>query len=213
MFLHKIAYLESVIDVCKYFGLAVAKLEKQLEILQPEIANFRKVSNEHEARKKELRDEREKQYKIKRIAQSIDDAHSYLAGTIKNLPYYCENYLTEQPELLAQVQAKKFENDKAKIKAWQNGSSNEYSHEWPVYLRRENDEMATTKGARVPITDAEKSFKFVTALKSRGWHRNGSQHSIGSYQLDSVNESGVIAGCHRVSWQEIERFAKTQAWI
>ena len=72
--------------------------------------------------------------------------------------------------------------------------------------------METSKGATVPITDAEKTFRFVMAVRARGWHRNGEQHAIGSYQLDSVNEFGVIAGCHRVAWSEIERFAKVQGW-
>jgi len=72
--------------------------------------------------------------------------------------------------------------------------------------------LETSKGAIVPLTDAEKTFRFVMAVRARGWHRNGDKHSIGNYQLDAVNEQGVIAGCHRVTWDEVERFAKSQGW-
>lgn len=73
--------------------------------------------------------------------------------------------------------------------------------------------METSKGAKVPLPEAEKAFRFVIAMRERGWHRNGEQFKIGDYQLDAVNDQGVVAGCHRVDWVEIERFAKAQGWI
>jgi predicted Abi (CAAX) family protease len=65
----------------------------------------------------------------------------------------------------------------------------------------------------VPLPEAEKAFRFAMIQRKRGWHRNGDQFKVGDYQLDAVNEQGVIAGCHRIGWDEIERFAKTQGWI
>lgn len=81
-----------------------------------------------------------------------------------------------------------------------------------VYLRVDNGELQTSKGARVPLSEAERAFRFATAMRSKGWHRNGEQFQVGTYQLDAVNEQGVIAGCHRISWDEIERFAAAQGW-
>jgi hypothetical protein len=81
-----------------------------------------------------------------------------------------------------------------------------------VYLRRIGDEMETSLGVRVPIQDAKRAYQFVTKHKEDAWRRNGQQFSIGNYELDSVNQNGVIAGCHRVTWDEIERFAKLQGW-
>lgn len=72
--------------------------------------------------------------------------------------------------------------------------------------------METSRGAKVPLAEAEKAFRFAVAMRARGWHRNGEQFKVGDYQLDAVNEQGVIAGCHRIAWDEIERFAKTQGW-
>lgn len=73
--------------------------------------------------------------------------------------------------------------------------------------------MQTSKGAIVPLSEASKAFRFVMLKREKGWHRNGDQFPIGEFHLDAVNEQGVVAGCHRITWDEIERFAKTQNWI
>lgn len=82
----------------------------------------------------------------------------------------------------------------------------------PIMLRVSGDDMETSKGARVPLSDARRTYRFAQLCRAKGWHRNGEQHAIGAYQLDAVNENGVVAGCHRVSWAEIERFAASQGW-
>jgi hypothetical protein len=80
-------------------------------------------------------------------------------------------------------------------------------------LRQKGDEMETSKGATVPLSDAKRAFAFVTAKRQTGWHANSETFSIGQFTLSAVNEQGVVAGCHRVTWDEINRFAKSQAWI
>lgn len=73
--------------------------------------------------------------------------------------------------------------------------------------------METSKGATVPLAEAEKAFRFVMLKREKGWHRNGENFPIGEFHLDAVNANGVVAGCHRVGWDEIERFAKLQGWL
>ena len=89
-------------------------------------------------------------------------------------------------------------------------------YDLPVRLRAIGDngerEMETSMGARVPISEAERAYRFAVIQRARGWRRNGEQFTVGSYNLDAVNEDGVIAGCHRVAWPEIERFAQQQGW-
>lgn len=53
----------------------------------------------------------------------------------------------------------------------------------------------------------------VTAMREKGWHRNGETFKVGNFQLDAVNAQGVVAGCHTILWDEIERFARTQGWV
>ncbi len=102
--------------------------------------------------------------------------------------------------------------DRDNIALWLAGASISPRYSWPTLLRAEGDEMVTTKGARVPLSDAKRTYGFAVRVKGHGWHRNGETHGIGVYQLDAVNEQGVVAGCHRVTWEEIERFAATQNW-
>lgn len=104
------------------------------------------------------------------------------------------------------------------LEQWKQGASVGYRfYDLPVSLRvigdNDNREMETSLGARVPLAEAEKAFRFAWIQRARGWHRNGEQFTVGHYNLDAVNEQGVIAGCHRVAWPEIERFAKAQDWI
>lgn len=73
--------------------------------------------------------------------------------------------------------------------------------------------METSKGVTVPIDEAQRAFRFCMIARAKGWRRNGDQFKVGDYQLDAVNDFGVIAGCHRIAWPEIERFAKAQQWI
>lgn len=82
-----------------------------------------------------------------------------------------------------------------------------------VYLRQEESEMVTSRGACVPIDEAHKAYRFAVVVKAKGWHKNGDQFKVGSYELSAVSESGIVAGCHRITWDEAERFAKLQGWI
>lgn len=100
------------------------------------------------------------------------------------------------------------------IAEWLTGTRSDLPHalNLPVMLRVRGDDMETSKGARVPLADARRTYRFAMLARAKGWHRNGETHAIGAYQLDAVNENGVVAGCHRVTWAEIERFATAQGW-
>lgn len=116
-------------------------------------------------------------------------------------------------KLAKQQEKARLAKDAEEVAAWLAGSTEvRPSYHWPVMLRAEGAELVTTKGARVPLADAERTFRFASALRSRGWHRNGETHTVGGYQLDAVNDAGIVAGCHRIAWGEIERFAKAMAW-
>ena len=63
-----------------------------------------------------------------------------------------------------------------------------------------------------------RAFRFAIECRERGWKRSEEAYTtgpftVGPYQLDAVNEQGVVAGCHRIAWDEIERFAKLEGWV
>jgi hypothetical protein len=78
-----------------------------------------------------------------------------------------------------------------------------------AFLRVKGDVVETSKGVKIPLEEARAALAFVQSKRAEGWHRNGSTFPIAGYQLDAVNSEGVIAGCHRVSWKELQRFAAT----
>lgn len=82
-----------------------------------------------------------------------------------------------------------------------------------VRLRAVGDLMETSKGATIPLSEAQRAFRFASLKRSAGWHRNGETFPVGDFHLDAINEQGVVAGCHRIAWDEITRFAKAQSWI
>jgi hypothetical protein len=126
------------------------------------------------------------------------------------------------------AQAKLEKENAQKIKDWCAGAAVSFPYGVDrVYLRAKDqpvfdennlpkDErervIETSKGAVVPYADARRAVRFAFAWREKGWHRNGEHCEVGNYELDSINEFGVIAGCHRIAWDEIERLAKQEGW-
>jgi hypothetical protein len=76
--------------------------------------------------------------------------------------------------------------------------------------------LETSHGASVPAEDAAKAVRFVSIVKKAGigWHRNGETCKVGDFQLDSISATGdVVAGCHRIAWDEVERIGKAEGWL
>lgn len=78
---------------------------------------------------------------------------------------------------------------------------------FPVSFRVEGKELVSTYGARVPLKDARLAYRFATSRRAQGWHANGETCPVGNYCLDAINAQGIVAGCHRISWDEVERLA------
>ena len=93
------------------------------------------------------------------------------------------------------------------FEAWKANRPHEYFNAslFPTVFRIEGEELVSSRGARVPIAEAKTALRFVLSRRVAGWHRNGSTCPVGHYQLDAINPEGVVAGCHRITWEEIER--------
>ncbi len=99
----------------------------------------------------------------------------------------------------------------AAAEQWRAG---EYHHtlpySLPTMLRIEGNEVATSRGARFPISHAKRGLALVRAVMARAeeWVRNGHSCHLGHYVIDRIEANGTVhAGCHVVSWEEIERVA------
>lgn len=92
---------------------------------------------------------------------------------------------------------------------WKEGLNEPYFRAtlFPVAFRVEGEELVSTLGARVPMAAARVALYFVLRHKGTTWHRNEETCPVGHYQLDAINEHGIVAGCHRIAWNEVERLA------
>lgn len=78
-------------------------------------------------------------------------------------------------------------------------------------LRIVGDVLETSHGAEVPLSHAIKVFRFVKLVRKRGepWRTNGKTIRVGHFQVDRIDVTGdFTAGCHFITWQEVERVAK-----
>jgi len=73
--------------------------------------------------------------------------------------------------------------------------------------------VQTSKGITIPLEVARESLAFVFAKRESGWKRNGETFQIVGYQLDSVTSDGIVAGCHRIAWKELERIQALLATV
>lgn len=79
-----------------------------------------------------------------------------------------------------------------------------------IYLRIEGNEIATTRGARFPVSHAIRAIPLIRRVKESGepYKRNGHTVHLGHYAIEEIDKDGnVRAGCHFVENAEVERIA------
>ena len=96
------------------------------------------------------------------------------------------------------------------ITKWRAGQYSGCLYDVPVMLRIDGNEVVTSRGARFPISHAKRALAFVRKIREsqKAYVRNGHTIHLGPYALDRIEPDGTVkAGCHVVSWEEIERIA------
>ncbi len=77
-------------------------------------------------------------------------------------------------------------------------------------LRVRGNEVETSLGARFPVEHAVRGLALVRQVRDSGqeYVHNGHAFHLGHYIIDRIEADGTVhAGCHIVSWKEIERIA------
>jgi len=96
------------------------------------------------------------------------------------------------------------------IVEWRAGQYSGCLYDVPAMLRIAGDEVQTSRGARFPVTHAKRGLAVVRKVRESGqpYVRNGHTIHLGPYAIDRIEQDGTVkAGCHVVSWEEIERIA------
>lgn len=77
-------------------------------------------------------------------------------------------------------------------------------------LRVRGAHIQTSRGAVVPVADAERVFPIIARCRANSteWHRNGETITIGQFEFDRIAPTGdIVVGCHSIPWSEVERIA------
>ena len=75
-----------------------------------------------------------------------------------------------------------------------------------------NECLETSLGIRMEFDEALRVYRIIKALRARQKWEDNASYPIAGYAVNRVTPEGVIAGCHRVSWAEIERIAGELKW-
>lgn len=119
----------------------------------------------------------------------------------------------------AKQRIKEQEKEREQFNAWQRGENVRCPYSFfsdengKAYIARRGEQLVTSQGASVPWDHAVKAFRFIKLCRetARPFHTNGRVIRVGHFTVESIDENGnMVAGCHRFSWEEIERLAKAE---
>lgn len=82
-------------------------------------------------------------------------------------------------------------------------------HYLPTALRIKAESIETSRGAKIPVSDAIKIWPLLVRAKNSGKTLEAGLHSInlGPYRFNSFDGAVLIVGCHQIAWAELEKMA------
>ncbi len=69
------------------------------------------------------------------------------------------------------------------------------------------DTIESSHGTLVPLEDFTRAIRFALTRRNKPWEANGDKLQVGNYYVNSITPAGIVAGCHRVTWEEVDRLA------
>ncbi len=115
-------------------------------------------------------------------------------------------------EKVLEMERKRMEKARAKLAAWQAGDAiaapQGLPHAFFRLMPTDPTTVESTLGVRVPVAEFTQAVRFVMRFKGATWRPNpGEEIKVGGYRVNSITPAGVVAGCHKVNWSEVERLA------
>lgn len=133
---------------------------------------------------------------------------SYTAPDVENLQQSAIEAEKKEKALEKIRRANRIKEQEEALIEWRAGHDVRNNFELTA-LRIKEDQIETTKGAKIPLDHA---IKFWGLIKS--WHEKGAQyvkdhHSIklGYYTVNSFKNDVLTVGCHSIPYYEIENIA------
>lgn len=191
------------------------------------LADYAERIEKHVITSARARSSYSKEWNRERAASLRDEAFAYCAFfglPVPNIPEVPEidsdalsairkreaKRAAEKAEQTKRERAEALVLQKELITKWRASEYHGCFYDIPVMLRIVGDQVQTSRGARFPVTHAKRALAFVRKVRESGqaYVRNGHSIHLGPYALDRIEPDGTVkAGCHVVSWEEIERIA------
>ena len=116
----------------------------------------------------------------------------------------------EKAEQTKRARAEALVRQQELVTKWRTGEYHGCLYDIPPMLRIVGNEVQTSRGARFPVSHAKRALAFIRKVRDsqKAYVRNGHTIHLGPYAIDRIEADGTAkAGCHIVSWEEIERIA------
>lgn len=198
---------------CKFFGLRVPKFAKLPKIDAEKLASQKKAIKDRQA----ARDAKQRAEWEARQARAKAEADAWNAsGICQHTPKHDAHTYGDTLKCEKQREEEEWAAKSADIiAAWRDGDTSARLRDpWnlPVMLRVSADgsEVQTSRGASVLVSHALRGLRFVRAVVARGeaFETNGKTFHLGHYKIERIDIDGTLtAGCHVISYAEIERIA------
>lgn len=65
--------------------------------------------------------------------------------------------------------------------------------------------LESTLGVTIPAPEVRPPLAFILSHRHTPWQKNGARFPVAGYELDSITKAGIVAGCHRFTWAEVDR--------
>lgn len=114
---------------------------------------------------------------------------------------------------IATERKRKLAESREAIALWRNGEPYvrlPYGSPDMLRVSADGESIETSRGVSFPISHAKRGLALVRMVRQSGetWQTNGHTCMLGHYRIDSILPDGTVkAGCHTVSYSEIERIA------
>jgi hypothetical protein len=118
-----------------------------------------------------------------------------------------ERLALEHKARVEERERKEREEFPAKLSEWRTGERVHFPHDGSdgkTYFRLRGDSIQSSKGVDIAVDEARSALAFILSKRDTGWRKNGERYPIAGYELDSISEAGIVAGCHRFDWAEVE---------
>lgn len=148
-------------------------------------------------------------------------------GTWAGYVVRCQRWKDSQAkrEALALERARK-ENEARKkkleeqVEMWKSGEISQLYYYWfennqpNVWLRIKNGRIETSKGIKIERTEAERLWKLIKFFHNGGQFQHDLALDVAGHRwaLNRYENDMLTAGCHRITYNEMESIAKQLGW-